>query len=94
VKPGLQKAQAPANKAPKPESLPEGVTIDPVTGSPVTSEGITLYKGQVRNKQRKTLKMPSQREINTLNTQLAIKNSASEVAYTHGNVKLNTIDEE
>lgn len=83
----------PAPNLTKKEPLPEGITIDPATGNPVTNEGITLYKGQVRNKQRKHLKMPSQREINMLNAQLAEKNSSSNVTYTSGNPILNKVDE-
>jgi hypothetical protein len=80
TRPNAQRAPAPQPK-PKIEKLPDGVTIDPATGNPVTSDGITLYKGQVRNKQRKTLKMPSQKEIDRLNNDLALKNSAGNAGY-------------
>ena len=95
----VQKQSAPEPAAAKIESKQ-----DPATGNPVSENGITLYKGQVSNKKGVAKKMPTQREMDALNSRQVQRQSSGGgsvgdkllgLAITHAqNVNRNIVEED
>ncbi len=68
TKPRRKKRRGEPQKQKADENLPKGTKIDPATGHPVSDNGVVLYKGQVPNKKNKPKRMPSQNEMNMINS--------------------------
>lgn len=69
-------------------NIPPGTKIDPLTGHPISDNGATLYPAPKISKKGKMKPMPPQSHINSLNAQIAARNSGGAAMGGMGNSML------